>query len=79
VISPNLQHCEKPFARFAYVLNGQVDASSLLFLASHGFDFNVWVRSGVPYVPLELHQELLDKVRKCSAIEGFNWMCSMCC
>lgn len=40
-------------------------ASSLAFLAQQGFDFNTCIRDGVPYMPLQLRDALLRKVRGC--------------
>lgn len=38
-------------------------ASSLAFLAEQGFDFNTCIRDGVPYMPLQLRDALLRRVR----------------
>jgi len=31
--------------------------------ANEGFDFNTWVRQGVPYMPLKVHEQRMQQVR----------------
>lgn len=40
------------------------DASSLAFLADHGFDFNTCIKQGVPYMPLRTRDWQLMQVNR---------------
>jgi hypothetical protein len=40
------------------------DASSLAFLAEHGFDFNTCIKEGVPYMPLRTRDWQLMQVNR---------------
>ena len=44
--------CKRPGSQDHASLVGAVQAGSMDFLASQGFDFNKWVHSGVPFMRL---------------------------
>lgn len=44
------------------------DASSLTFLAQHGFDFNTAIRDGVSYMPARTRDWQLTQVRVCVCV-----------